>query len=251
MGLGLSLSGVSNAGHDIGGFAGPAPDPELFVRWVEAGVFMPRFSIHSWNDDGSSNEPWMHPEVTPLVRELIRLRYELMPYLYDLCWRHTQGFEPIARPTFVEFPDDPRTYDDCDELMLGPALLVASVVEPGATTPGRVRDDLPRGRRRERGLAGRRSRRLADQRERRARPDRHRRPRRGRTPAARPAHRADPAGRPPRGVRERRARRTPPRRWLAARRAGESAYWVRRAVVTTFWKRACRAAEMSPSVLTS
>jgi alpha-glucosidase len=134
MGLGLALSGVSNAGHDVGGFSGPKPDPELFVRWVEAGVFMPRFSIHSWNDDGSSNEPWMHQEVTPLVRDLIKLRHRLIPYLYDLCWRHAQAFEPIVRPTFVEFPDDPAACEDCDELMLGPSLLVASVVEPGAAT---------------------------------------------------------------------------------------------------------------------
>jgi alpha-glucosidase len=95
---------------------------------------MPRFSIHSWNDDGSSNEPWMHQEVTPLVRDLIKLRHRLIPYLYDLCWRHAQAFEPIVRPTFVEFPDDPAACEDCDELMLGPSLLVASVVEPGAAT---------------------------------------------------------------------------------------------------------------------
>ena len=50
MGLGLSLSGVSNSGDDIGGFSGPAPDPELFVRFVQFGVFLPRFSIHSWNE---------------------------------------------------------------------------------------------------------------------------------------------------------------------------------------------------------
>ncbi|MDR3508238.1 MAG: glycoside hydrolase family 31 protein, partial [Caulobacteraceae bacterium] len=61
MGLGLALSGVSNIGHDVGGFSGPAPDAELFVRWVQFGIFMPRFSIHSWNDDGTVNEPWMHP----------------------------------------------------------------------------------------------------------------------------------------------------------------------------------------------
>ncbi len=133
MGLGLSLSGVSNLGHDIGGFAGPAPDAELFVRWVEAGVFMPRFSIHSWNADGTVNAPWMHPDATPLVRDLIRLREQLIPYLYDLAWRHHRDGEPIQRPTFFDFPDDPAAFQDCDELMLGPALLVCSVVEPSAT----------------------------------------------------------------------------------------------------------------------
>jgi alpha-glucosidase len=142
MGLGLALSGVSNSGHDIGGFAGPRPDPELFVRWVEAGVFMPRFSIHSWNDDETANEPWMHPEVTPIVRDLIRLRAQFLPYLYDLTWRHHTAFEPITRPTFHDFPDDPACLGDTDDLMLGPSLLVASVVAPGATTRD-VR--LPRG----------------------------------------------------------------------------------------------------------
>jgi len=134
MGLGLALSGVSNSGHDIGGFSGPAPDAELFVRWVQAGVFMPRFSIHSWNDDGTVNEPWMHPAATETVRALIALRYRLLPYLYDLSWRHHHAYEPIVRPTFVEFPDDPECLAENDELMLGPWLLTAPVVEPGATT---------------------------------------------------------------------------------------------------------------------
>lgn len=133
MGLGLALSGVSNSGHDIGGFSGPRPDPELFIRWVEAGVFMPRFSIHSWNDDGSANEPWMYPEVTETVRDLIRFRYQLQPYLYDLTWRHHRDFEPIVRPTFYEFPGDLACMADTDDLMLGPSLLVASVVQPGVT----------------------------------------------------------------------------------------------------------------------
>lgn len=51
MGLGMSLSGLYNLGHDVGGFSGDKPDPELFVRWVQNGVMHPRFTIHSWNDD--------------------------------------------------------------------------------------------------------------------------------------------------------------------------------------------------------
>jgi alpha-glucosidase len=131
MGLGLALSGVSNSGHDIGGFAGPAPDAELFVRWVQSALFAPRFSIHSWRDDGTANAPWMHPEATAFVRELIRLRYRLIPYLYDLLWRHHRDFEPVLRPLFHDFPDDPGAWADGDEMMVGPALLAAPVVEPG------------------------------------------------------------------------------------------------------------------------
>jgi alpha-glucosidase len=132
MGLGLALSGVSNSGHDVGGFAGPRPDPELFVRWVQAGIFMPRFSIHSWNDDGTANEPWMYLEVTGHVRELVELRNWLAPYLYLLLWRYRSGYEPVIRPTFYDFPNDDGCYRENDDMMLGPFLLVASVVEPGA-----------------------------------------------------------------------------------------------------------------------
>lgn len=134
MGCGLALSGVSNTGHDIGGFAGPRPEPELFLRWVQFGIFLPRFSIHSWNDDQTANEPWMYPELTPFIRDLIKLRARLVPYLYDLLWRSHSAFEPMIRPTFLDFPDDDRCFDENDDMMLGASLLVAPVVEPGATS---------------------------------------------------------------------------------------------------------------------
>ncbi|MBB3260071.1 alpha-glucosidase [Paraburkholderia bannensis] len=131
MGLGLALSGVSNIGHDIGGFAGPAPEPELFVRWVQFGVFMPRFSIHSWNDDGTVNEPWMYPELTPRIANLVKLRYRLIPYLYQLLHESSTRYEPVLSPTFAQFPADARCYAECDDMMLGASLLVAPVVEAG------------------------------------------------------------------------------------------------------------------------
>jgi alpha-glucosidase len=131
MGIGLALSGISNLGHDIGGFSGPAPTAELLLRWVQFGIFMPRFSIHSWNDDRSVNEPWMYPEVTPYIRDLIKFRYRLIPYLYDLLWRSHRDYTPIIRPTFYQFPEDERCYLENDDMMLGENLLVAAVVEPG------------------------------------------------------------------------------------------------------------------------
>ncbi len=134
MGLGLAVSGISNTGHDVGGFSGPAPGPELLLRWVQHGIFLPRFSIHSWNDDGTVNEPWMYPEATAQVRDLIVLRYRMMPYLYDLVWRYHQAFEPIIRPTWHDFPEDARCLEENDEMLLGANLLVASVVEPGQAT---------------------------------------------------------------------------------------------------------------------
>lgn len=141
MGLGLSLSGFYNIGHDVGGFAGPQPEAELLLRWVQNGIFHPRFSIHSWNPDGSATEPWTHPEVTGLVAEAIRLRYRLLPYLYTCLWRAVTEHEPMLRPLFLDHETDAGAFDAEDSFLLGRDLLVATVVEPGAT---RRRVYLPR-----------------------------------------------------------------------------------------------------------
>ncbi len=133
MGLGLSLSGAPNTGHDVGGFGGNAPSPELFVRWVQNGVFHPRFTIHSYHSDGSVNEPWMYPEVTPIIREWIEFRYRLIPYLYTLLFESAQTGRPIIRPMVYAFPGDPKCHTESFDFMLGPNLLVASVVEQGAS----------------------------------------------------------------------------------------------------------------------
>jgi alpha-glucosidase len=134
MGLGLSLSGAPNTGHDVGGFFGPKPDPELFLRWIQNGIFHPRFTIHSFNTDGTVNEPWMYPEILPAVREAIQFRYRLLPYLYSLFVEAAETGHPIIRPMVYEFPDDPRCQTESFDFMLGKALLVPSVLEAGART---------------------------------------------------------------------------------------------------------------------
>lgn len=132
MGLGLSLSGIYNIGHDVGGFAGPQPEPELLLRWVQNGIFHPRFTIHSWNEDGSVTEPWTHPEVVAGVRTAIQFRYRLLPYLYTCLWQAVHDSEPMLRPTFLDHEEDSQTYADTDDFLLGRDLLVASVVEQAA-----------------------------------------------------------------------------------------------------------------------
>lgn len=134
MGLGLALSGVSNHGHDIGGFAGPAPGPELLLRWVQAGILLPRFSIHSWNSDRTVNEPWMYPQATPAIAELLRLRQALVPLLHDLLWRHHRDGAVVTRPLWLDFPGDPQAWEDGDAYLLGPDLLVAPALDPGVET---------------------------------------------------------------------------------------------------------------------
>ena len=133
-GLQMSLSGMFNIGHDVGGFAGPSPDPELFLRWVQACCLNPRMVMNSWKADGTANVPWLHPSVTADVAAAIRLRYTLLPYLWSLFERAHTHHQPIIRPTFYDYSDDEACFAECDDFMLGDALLVAPVVLPGATT---------------------------------------------------------------------------------------------------------------------
>ncbi|RCW55395.1 TIM-barrel domain-containing protein [Halanaerobium sp. ST460_2HS_T2] len=131
MGLGLTMSGVYNFGHDVGGFAGPAPEPELLVRWVQNGIFYPRFTIHSWNEDQTVNTPWMYPESVDSIRKAIKFREKIKPYLYNLLYKSHVEHTPIVKPTFYEF-DDQKTYQQDLEFMLGEYMLVANVLEKGA-----------------------------------------------------------------------------------------------------------------------
>lgn len=131
-GLNMSLSGMFNIGHDVGGFHGPSPSPELLCRFTEFCALWPRMVMNSWNDDGVVNLPWMYPDVVPQVREAIGLRYRLMPYLYTQMWRASRDNEPAVRPLFYDFPDDSAVRTVEDAFMLGRDLLVAPVLDEGA-----------------------------------------------------------------------------------------------------------------------
>lgn len=129
--LGMGLSGVANEGCDIGGFAGPAPDGELFLRWVQNGIFQPRFSIHSTNTDNTVTEPWMYSDIKDDIRRAVEFRYELSPYLYSLMARAHETGLPIMEPMCSAFQNDPACYDEGVDFMVGDSLLVANVVEKG------------------------------------------------------------------------------------------------------------------------
>lgn len=129
MGNRLSLSGIYNHGHGIGGFSGDAPEPELFIKWVQQGIMYPRFTIHSWNDDKTVNEPWMYEEYTELVSNLLKQRNKIIPYIYDLLYKAHRDYEPIIKPTLYDFGDiDEKTFEENNEFMLGKSLLVAPIV---------------------------------------------------------------------------------------------------------------------------
>jgi alpha-glucosidase len=101
--------------------------------------------MNSWKADGVTTVPWLHPEVSAITRSAIELRYRLMPYLWSLFERAASQHEPIIRPTFYDFPEDPQCLEGCDDFMLGDSLLVAPVVEEGATRRRVYLPQLPQG----------------------------------------------------------------------------------------------------------
>ena len=131
--MGMGLSGCANMGCDIGGFAGGAPGAELLLRWIQNGIFQPRFTLNSANDDNTVTQPWMYEENLPLIQKAFELRYKMLPYIYSLMYEASVDGLPVMRPLFLEFPEDKNCLNDTNlTFMFGPSILVANVLEEGA-----------------------------------------------------------------------------------------------------------------------
>lgn len=139
IGLTMSMSGYYFYGHDLGGFAGEMPSRELLLRWLQLGLFEPRFTIHSWNSDGSATMPWSYPDILPYVKEIFTQRKELVPYLYNCAYRATEYDEPINSPVFLYYNGESR---ESDSFLVGKSILVTPVLEEGKNT---VTVNLPKG----------------------------------------------------------------------------------------------------------
>ncbi|MGW1236256.1 glycoside hydrolase family 31 protein [Streptomyces californicus] len=140
--LGLGLCGVPYSGPDVGGFDG-FPSPELYLRWFQLGAYLPLFRTHAAIDAGR-REPWeFGPEVLEHARAALVERERLHPYFVSLSQVARLTGAPYVRPVWWGAPGD-RALRECeDAFLLGDALLVAPVLEPGVRRRA-VR--LPRGR---------------------------------------------------------------------------------------------------------
>jgi alpha-D-xyloside xylohydrolase len=119
----------SDARENVGGYD---DYPELYTRWFEYAAFLPIFRTH-----GSRlyNEVWSYGKAAqPILEKYLKLRYELMPYIYSLGYRTYESGAPYMRALFMDFPGDPSVAAIADEYMFGPAFLVAPVTEQGATS---------------------------------------------------------------------------------------------------------------------
>ena len=127
--LNMSLSGIPYMHSDAGGFATGTKDEELYTRWLQFAVFTPILRPH-----GSTipSEPIFFNDTTQrIVRHFMKLRYELLPYIYTTAWQTSTTGTPIVRPMLWHFPDDDRYNEMFSQYFFGKDLLVAPIVEAG------------------------------------------------------------------------------------------------------------------------
>ena len=168
-GLSFTLTGNPNFNTDIGGFfcgsyntKGPGSAPrnpqfqELYVRWMQYGLFCPVFRSHGadapreiWQfsdersgkaERGKKGEP-----VYDAIEKQIRLRYRLIPYLYSIASQVTTNNDSYMRPLFSDFAADKKVWDMTDEFMFGRSILAAPIVEAQYTQEKIVKEDAMTG----------------------------------------------------------------------------------------------------------
>ncbi|MFZ0743469.1 MAG: glycoside hydrolase family 31 protein [Terracidiphilus sp.] len=119
----------SDARANVGGYD---DYPELYTRWFQYATFLPIFRTHG---SRRYNEVWSYgKQAEPILEKYLRLRYQLMPYIYSLGYKTWLTGAPFLRALPLDFPDDPKVADLRDEYMFGPAFLIAPVTEQGATS---------------------------------------------------------------------------------------------------------------------
>ena len=129
--LAMGLSGIPYSACDIGGYGGADTSPELFTRWMEAGVFFPVMRSHS-SHDSKPHFPWLYgAESEAAVRRALDLRYRLIPYDDSLAHETEKTGVPLMRPLVLEFPTDPDVANKTDEWLMGRGLLAAPILNPG------------------------------------------------------------------------------------------------------------------------
>jgi alpha-D-xyloside xylohydrolase len=123
-GLSAGMSGLALWSHDIGGYRG-RPDPELYVRWAQFGLF----SSHSRMHGDSPREPWIFGDAAlAIVRKYATLRDRLIPYIRSTALEARETGMPVLRALPLAFPDDPNAAAWDHEYMFGPSFLVAPVI---------------------------------------------------------------------------------------------------------------------------
>ncbi len=127
-------------GHDIGGHMfhseQKATDPELYTRWLQYGVFTPIFKTHSTKDPRIERSIWSFTDYMFLMRDAIRLRYTLAPYIYNAARENFDTGVGICRPMYYESPESDKAYDVPEQFLFGRDILATTITAPVDATTG-------------------------------------------------------------------------------------------------------------------
>lgn len=121
-------------GHDIGGHmfhkAQKTTDPELYTRWLQYGVFTPIFKTHSTKDPRIERCIWCFPDHMFLMRDAIRLRYTLAPYIYNAARENYDTGVGMCRPMYYDYPEADKAYETPEQFMFGNDILATTITQP-------------------------------------------------------------------------------------------------------------------------
>lgn len=123
--------------HDIGGFKTGVRERELFVRWIQYGVFSPVLRMHSSNNPFTSKEPWVWgKETAETVGYYFRLRHRLIPYLYTESHRAHTDLVPMITPLYYYYPENKTALEYRNQYFFGGSLMVCPLTTPTAFDSG-------------------------------------------------------------------------------------------------------------------
>jgi alpha-glucosidase len=132
-GLNIGLSGVGYWSHCMGGFEHVA-DPELYMRWVQFGMFSPVAMVFGMDHPGYK-EPWNYgADALANFKKYDHLRYQLTPYIYSNAFTQYESGLPLMRALVLQYQNDRNVYDIADQYLFGNNIMVCPVTVKGAQT---------------------------------------------------------------------------------------------------------------------
>ena len=133
--------------HDIGGHMhADSIDPEMYVRWMQFGLFSPILRSHSTKNAGLNKEPWVFSyPVTRILRNIVKERYALNPYIYTMARKTYDNALPLCRPMYYDYADSPQAYEMKNEYMFGDDMIVRPVTAPRNGAKATADVWLPKG----------------------------------------------------------------------------------------------------------
>lgn len=134
--------------HDIGGHFFGVHDDDLAVRWTQLGTFSPVLRLHSSNNPYQGKEPWKFAAPSAvIIGEYLRLRHQLVPYLYTMNHLASAAARPLVEPMYYEYPEEETAYTVENQFRFGTELMVCPITTPLSpiTKTGQVRAWLPDG----------------------------------------------------------------------------------------------------------